>query len=230
MSSSLQPNSRIDYRHYLPFWDVLTEAQKEMIRALPVEHCRDGRRIRIKMEDRNGGIFVFDGMIRVYMFSRSGREFTLYNAVKGTAAPILPFDSSKHPMLSVVGDSTFVLVPISVVSELLRNVPESVDFILNTVTGNVQEVVDNIESAFFTPLTASIARILLRRSSEEQPKVRITHEGIANQIGTTREMVTREIRRLREEGLIENGRGSITILDREALQACVDHPFNAEGE
>ena len=100
--------------------------------------------------------------------------------------------------------------------------PLMANFIFEACAKTAQHILNNISYSFFNPLRSCVARVLLERLSDDAPdstEVRITHEDIANDLGTTRVVISRELDHMRDMGLISTGRGKIYILDRGGLAA-----------
>lgn len=97
-------------------------------------------------------------------------------------------------------------------------------FLQCTQARNVQTVLNNIEYYFFHPLRSCIARVVLEKADAhpEDGFARITHEEISHHLGTTREVISRELEGMRQMGLLRTGRGKIYVLDRPALEGMAN--------
>lgn len=210
---------QLDISGYFPFWANLKPAQKSYLRTCQQKTYADKEKILLSPNDRTGFLLVLEGQIRVYISSPGGREFTLYHAGKGEFCSLLPMDGHGTPTLEAVGSCTFVHINMQALLLMFGSYPDSAMFFMTKIGSNVQSVLGNIEYAFFNPLKSSIARILIENCGDGTNTVYATHEQIANHFGTTREVVSREIEGFRKQGLIATGRGKITVLDRESLEA-----------
>lgn len=218
MISCFETLNTIDPSPVFPFWEELDDELKKLIYDLPVYRCPDGEQLLINPENRDGCFMVLEGCLRVFISSQSGREFTLFQVHPGNGCGLIPFENLVHPLVQAIGDTVYVYLPLATMAALMCSMPQLSSFFQFSVTGNLQEIVDNIESAFFSPLISGVAHTILSLCPEDSSTLKITHEQIANHIGTTREMVTREIRKLKADGIIQSGRGSITVLDRPRLE------------
>ena len=219
MDKKRKAAAHYDISGYLPFWDKLEQEQKNALLACPLKTYSNGEKIMFGACDRNGFLLVVAGGIRVYISSPSGREFTLYHALTGEYCSLLPMDGQGTPTLEAEGDCTVFHISMDLLLPVLAYYPENANYFLSCIGSNMQAVLCNIEHAFFNPLKSSIARIILNTCPTGESTVYITHEQIANHFGTTREVVSREIEGFRKQGLIATGRGRITVLDRESLEA-----------
>ena len=105
------------------------------------------------------------------------------------------------------------------IGEVARDDWQMALFIYETCSKTAQAILNNISYYIFNDLRHCVARELIEKSRGIKTNaVLVTHEEIANSLGTTRVVVSREIDKLRDLGIIETGRGKIMILDRAALE------------
>lgn len=171
--------------------------------------------------DRCDGLpLVIQGVLRVHKASESGRDVTLYRIGPGescilTASCILnesPFPASAVTETPVVA----ALLPPGRVRAWMDRYPAWRGFVLGLVTRRLAEVIGVVESVAFERLDRRIARLLLERAAGG-PVVRMTHQAIADELGSSREVVTRLLRELEAEGLLQTGRGVLRLLDPDAV-------------
>lgn len=214
---------KFDLSVYIPFWNELAGVHQKALASCPVDYYDDGEKILIAAAERSGFLLVLRGGMRVYISSEGGREFTLYRVAAGGFCSLLPVDGPGKPNIEADGACAVVHITEGVIQPILSYLPQSSRFFLGCMGGNMQSVLANIEQTFFGTLKTSVARLILENCPGGTDVVRITHEQLANHIGTTREVVSREIEGFRDLGLIAAGRGRITILDKAGLEA-VAHP------
>lgn len=210
---------QFDLSAFLPFWDELAGAQKAALSNRPVVAFSDGEKILLPLAERTGFLLVLKGALRVYISSEGGREFTLYKVPAGGMCSILPIDGAGMPNIVADGPTAVVHITTAIILQILAYLPAVSDYYLACMSGNLQSVLENIEHSFFGTLKSSVARLILENCPAGGDTVKVTHEQLANHIGTTREVVSREIEGFHELGLIAAGRGKITILDRAGLQS-----------
>ena len=194
MSSTDKSKRSYDFTVCLPFWDALTGSQQQMLRLNTiVRSYRAGDDVIFSMPEKNG---LFD------------------SAAPGDTVPILQASS----------DAVFAYINIVALRPLCAESPAVQQFLLQTQARNVQTVLNNIEYYFFHPLRSCIARVVLEKADAhpEDGFARITHEEISNHLGTTREVISRELEGMRQMGLLRTGRGKIYVLDRPALEGLAN--------
>lgn len=178
-----------------------------------------GEKILLSISERRGFLLVLKGALRVYISSEGGREFTLYKVSQGGLCSLLPVDGAGIPNIVADGSTVVAHITDEIMRQVMSYLPSTTDFFIGCMSSNLQSVLLNIEHTFFGTLKSSVARLILENCPADSDTVRVTHEQLANHIGTTREVVSREIEGFRDMGLIAAGRGRITILDRAGLQS-----------
>lgn len=223
MEKRITPAERYDLSKFFPFWDELAGVHQKALTCCPVFTYDDGEKILIPASERNGYLLVLRGGIRVYISSEGGQEFTLYRVKAGGFCGILPVDGPGIPNIEADGSCALIHVTKTILQPILSYLPRTSDFFLGCLGDNMQSVLTNIENTFFGTLKSSVARLILENCPEDSCTVKITHEQIANHIGTTREVVSREVEGFRDMGLITAGRGRITVIDKAGLESMA-HP------
>jgi CRP/FNR family transcriptional regulator len=180
-------------------------------------------------EPCQGLYLVVSGRVRVFKTSINGREQVLTVEGPGASVAELPvFDGGSYPASGSAIEKTEVLF----ISRLeLRAIclekPEVSLKMLQVVGQRLRRLVGIIEELSFTTVRHRLISWLLRQASAEgRPSERGTvlslnasHQELAAQIGTVRELVSRNLARLQAQNFIEMNGRQITILDREGLEA-----------
>ena len=91
-------------------------------------------------------------------------------------------------------------------------------FLYEMAAERFSEVLWIMQQILFMGFDRRLALFLLEAGRREGPQLRLTHEQIARDLGSAREVVTRMLRRFSQEGLVELGRGSVTVKDPEGLR------------
>ena len=196
-----------DFTVCLPFWDALTGSQQQMLRLNTiVRSYRAGDNVIFSMPEKNGLFLVLSGGLRVFIATDTGREITLMSIVQASS------------------DAVFAYINIVALRPLCAESSAVQQFLQRTQARNVQTVLNNIEYYFFHPLRSCIARVVLEKADAhpEDGFARITHEEISHHLGTTREVISRELEGMRQMGLLQTGRGKIYVLDRAALEGMAN--------
>mgnify|MGYP002736735467 FL=1 len=218
-----------DFTVCLPFWDALTGSQQQMLRLNTiVRSYRAGDNVIFSMPEKNGLFLVLSGGLRLFIATDTGREITLMSIVSGGCCVLNTLDSAVPgdtvPILQASSDAVFAYINIVALRPLCAESSAVQQFLQRTQARNVQTVLNNIEYYFFHPLRSCIARVVLEKTDAhpEDGFARITHEEISHHLGTTREVISRELEGMRQMGLLQTGRGKIYVLDRAALEGMAN--------
>ena len=169
-------------------------------------------------------ITIRSGMLRVYMASVHGREVTILSLRQGELFNIVTADEAREgdvvPQLQASRDTIIAYVKRPVLQTLAAQSPAAADYLFRISVKNAQDILNRVNTCLFFPVAQRIACLLLKLSEEQgSDTLTVTHELIANHLGTTREVVSREIISLRADGLLASRHGKTIILDRPRLQA-----------
>ncbi|ABF39367.1 transcriptional regulator, Crp/Fnr family [Candidatus Koribacter versatilis Ellin345] len=183
--------------------------------------------------DACAGLFVVQsGHIRIFKSSASGREQVLSIDGPGSSVAELPvFDGGSYPASAVaVTDCTLLFLSKQDFHALCMKYPEMALKVLRVVGGRLRRLVGIIEELSFTTVRHRLVALLLRLAKTEGNKteqgITITlpahNQELAAQIGTVRELVSRNMSRLQQEGMIEQDGRTVILKDPMGLQRTLE--------
>jgi CRP/FNR family transcriptional regulator, cyclic AMP receptor protein len=171
---------------------------------------------------------VLTGLIRVEVSSPDGRSLTIRYARPGDLLGAASLFAQRYAMpgsLYALVESELLELRPDLVRRLAREHVEVANALLDELSERVVAFVGEIPGSAFSTVRQRIARQLLHVATEpgrgRTRVARITQQQLADAVGTVREVVVRELRGLREEGIVATGSRSITILDPDRLAADV---------
>ena len=171
-------------------------------------------------------ILVLAGCVRVQLSSEGGREVTLYRVRPGDTCALTTsclVGKENYPAEAVVEeDVTALMIPDSEFRQALLDSEPFRLFVFRGFSGRLCAIVSRMEMVTLRTIDERLAAQLLKGGVEVLSNV--THQGIAAEIGTAREVVSRKLSSFEADGLIKSSRGRIEILDREKLAALVARP------
>lgn len=172
--------------------------------------------------DRVDGIaLLISGVVRVYKIGETGREITFYRFGLGqscilTANAILS-QRSFPAIATVEEDAEAVMIPADVFRDWVNRYDLWREFVFDLLSERLSTVMAIVDEVAFQRMDRRVALFLLNQAKVQNP-MRITHQELAAELGSSREVISRILEDFSREGLIESGRGIIEILDFEALQ------------
>ena len=207
-----------------PFWAALSAEQQERLKnALQVKCVGKNELVAIESRCKDGLLLVLEGRIRVYISAENGREISILFLTRGDPFSIITVDNAGPfdivPQLQATERTVLAYIPKADFVSVAYCVPQASEYLLNVAARNAQGILNCIEKHLFSSLRHGVARIILEQAERDKSdSIHITHEQIANHLGTTREVVSREVEQLRCAGIVSTARGRIGILDRARLR------------
>ncbi len=164
---------------------------------------------------------VLSGVLRICKISEGGREVTLFRAFAGDVCLVSltrQLELSDFPAHAVAEDSCqLLLISSSYYQRWLKNSIPWKDYLISILYKRLSETMEVLEQVAFTRADKRLAHILFTLSKGQNIALQITHEQLAVELGTAREVVSRLLSELKRQGIITQKRGSIVILDSQAL-------------
>jgi CRP/FNR family transcriptional regulator len=164
-------------------------------------------------------LVVLDGKVRVQLTSAAGREVTLYRVGPGSSCLLTTsclFSSDLYPAEAVAETAVRALaVPVNVFRNLLGTSADFREYVFDGFARRLADVILRIEALALAPIDGRLARALLEM--HQGGAVEVTHQQLAGELGTAREVVSRHLKRMENNGLVELGRGWVRVKDPAAL-------------
>lgn len=160
---------------------------------------------------------VLAGNIKVIKTDEEGREILLYYIKPGESC-IMSFLGAMHQDTSkikaiVEEDAEILQVPIEKAKEWIRKFPEWTDFIFSLYQKRFEELLDIVNAVAFQKLDARILHLLRQKSMIFNAKeLNVTHQQLADELGLSREAVSRVLKQMENDGLIVLSRNKISLV------------------
>ena len=160
---------------------------------------------------------VLSGSIKVIQTDEEGQEILLYYIKPGESC-IMSFLAGIHNDMSkikaiVEEDAEILLIPVGKASEWIREFPEWTDFIFNLYQKRFEELLEVVNAVAFQKLDARLLQLLNQKSDLFHAKeIAVTHQQLADELGTTREAVSRVLKQMENAKLVSLSRNKISLL------------------
>ncbi len=173
-------------------------------------------------------VFVVDGCVRVQMVSESGREILLYRVSSGetcilTTSCLLGEDTYPAEAVAEVA-TTAALLPRREFDRLVDRSAAFRHFVFAHYGRRLTDLMRLLDEVAFQRIDVRLARLLVDRGSAA-PSLPLTHQELAVDLGSAREVVSRQLKEFERRGWVTLGRGRIEVRDIQALRGLADdHP------
>lgn len=195
---------------------------KEFQRSAFLTHIPAGRDVFLEGDPIEAIALLISGEVRVYKIGETGREITLYRFGNGSSCVLTAnaiLSRNTFPAIATVEqDAEAVMIPAEVFRSWVKKYDLWRDFVFDLLSQRLSTVMAVVDEVVFQRMDRRVAKFLIKKGQESNP-VRITHQEIAAELGSSREVVSRLLEDFISEGSIQSGRGVIEILDFELLKA-----------
>ena len=214
----------------VPIFSGLSEAELAFLAQRTVPRRFDaGETVYAEGEDCTGLYVVESGHVRIFKSSTGGREQVLSIEGPGSSVAELPvFDGGNYPAsVTAIDDATLLFVSKQDFQSLCLTHPQVSLKVLRVVGARLRRLVGIIEELSFTTVRHRLAAFLVRlaKGSPERTTEGIeimlpaNNQELASQIGTVRELVSRNLSRFQAEGMLKIDGRRVTVTDLKALEA-----------
>jgi CRP/FNR family transcriptional regulator, anaerobic regulatory protein len=160
---------------------------------------------------------VLTGSLKVMRTDNDGHEILLYYIIPGESC-IMSFLGGLHNETSKVKaiveeDAEILFIPVEKASEWVKKFPEWSDFIFKLYHKRFEELLTAVNAIAFQKLDTRLLQLIKQKVELYQSKeIKITHQQLAEELGTAREAVSRVIKQMENEGLVTLSRNKITLM------------------
>lgn len=212
------------YETYFPFWKDLSEEDRQILLAQSYSVSFE-RQQSVHDNTRCTGFFIVKtGRLRIYILSEEGKEITLYRLTPGEMCML-----SASCVLSAITFDVYVeaeeptecykIAP-QAFMELSQRIPAVKIFALEMAVTRFSDVMWVMQQLVFMSMDKRLAIFLLDELSiTGGDTVTMTHDQIARHLGTAREVVSRVLKLMAADGMLEVSRKGIRITDKKKLQS-----------
>ncbi|MFN3746784.1 MAG: Crp/Fnr family transcriptional regulator [Hyphomicrobiaceae bacterium] len=213
---------------HFPSLQLLPEAVRDRL-------VRNSRIIVLPEESRIFGpgqapesfLMLLDGTVRVQQVSESGREIVLYRVSAGetcalTTACLMGYEDYQAEGIAETAIRA-VAISRSVFDDLIASSTEFRRFVFTAFSQRVTNLLRVIEDVAFARLDVRLAQRLLQLADDEG-RIEATHQQLASELGSAREVISRQLNDFQRREWIRVLRGSVEITDKPALRKLAEQP------
>ena len=182
-------------------------------------HVPAGAEVFSEHQPCRGFPLLLEGSIKVVKLAASGRELVLYRVAPGGSCIITSSCLLGRTDYNARGIAetplSLLAIPAPDFVALLVEHPPFRDFVFHLFAERIAELMQLVEEVAFARLDQRLAKALLARNA---PVLAVTHQQLADELGSVREIVSRLLKGFAAQGLVALGREQVTLLDREGLR------------
>lgn len=215
----------MEFESYFPIWDQLSSDHQERIRSTLVSRSvPKGTIVHNGNNDCTGLFLIKSGQLRAYILSEEGREITLYRLFDRDiclfSASCMLRSIQFEVFIEAEKDTEMWILPVWIYQAIMKQSAPVANYTNELMATRFSDVMWLVEQIMWKSLDKRLSAFLLEESSiEDSSTLKITHEAIANHLGSHREVITRMLKYFQNEGMVKLSRGCIQITDTIKLEA-----------
>ena len=215
----------MDFSQYFPIWNKLTDDQQQRITQRVVRReVKKGTLLHDGSNECTGLLLVRAGQLRAYILSDEGREITIYRLFDRDmclfSASCIMRSIQFDITVEAEKDTELWLIPPDVYQSVMNESAAVANYTNEVMASRFSEVMWLMEQIMWKSLDKRLAAFLAEESAiEGSETLKLTHETIAKHLGSHREVITRMLRYFQSEGWVKVSRGTVEILDMDALDS-----------
>ncbi len=220
----LDANDLALFEENLPFFHDLKEEEKTiLLKNSEVIEVKKGTIVHEDKKSCTGLLLIDKGCLRTYFTSDNGKEISLFRLfdrdVCVLTAPCILRNINFSVQVISEEKTRFIKIDPKTYKELSDSNAQVSDFTSQLISSRFSDVMWVVEQVVFMSFDKRLANFLYEESNMEQSnEIKVTHDFIARNLGTAREVVTRMLKYFSNENIVELSRGSIKILDKKKLE------------
>ena len=214
----------MDFSQYFPIWSKLTDDQRQRItQRVMRREVKKGTLLHDGSNECTGLLLVRSGQLRAYILSDEGREITIYRLFDRDmclfSASCIMRSIQFDITVEAEKDTELWLIPPDVYQAVMNESAAVANYTNEVMASRFSEVMWLMEQIMWKSLDKRLAAFLAEESAiEGSETLKLTHETIAKHLGSHREVITRMLRYFQSEGWVKVSRGTVEILDMDALE------------
>lgn len=214
----------------LPNWrDVLPELDKsadvitcQLLDSSKIISLKQNSTLFHQGDACSNYLIILKGKVKVFTRAENGREILLYRLFQGDSCVITTSCLFGHKNYPAEGKTetevTALAIPVNQFNDVLKNSEIFREMVFSAFSSHLSELITLVEEVAFGKLDIRLAKHLLKQRDENNI-LTSTHQNIATELGTAREVISRQLKDMESKGYIEINRGNIKINDAPALQS-----------
>ena len=213
----------MEFRELFPIWNQLTKEEQERLeQGVTRKVCKKGEILHNGESDCVGLLVIEEGCLRAYIISEEGKEITLYRLLERDvclfSASCMMNNIDFDITIEAQTDCVVWIIPVRLYKSLMEVSLPMVNYTNQIMAANFSDVMWLLDQILYKSFDARLAAFLIETSEvEDCLEIKMTHDQIARNLGSAREVVTRMLKYFQREKAVELARGVIKITDMDKL-------------
>lgn len=200
------------------FPDLEEELYNEILEHATIKKVKAGDvLLRIGQTIRHT-ILIIDGIVKLYREDEEGHEFFIYNLSAGQACSLSMVcavrQETSEVLAKAVTDATIITIPFEYMEKWMAEYKSWYQFVIVSYRDRFEELLRTIDAIAFRKLDQRLESYLTEQAAKLGPNLKITHQEIANDLNSSREVVSRLLKKMEAKNWLIIHRNSIELIKR----------------
>ncbi|WP_460686692.1 Crp/Fnr family transcriptional regulator [Niabella aquatica] len=195
------------------------ELYGELLQQGTVKKVRAGDTLLKTGQTIRSAMLVMDGIVKLYREDEEGREYFIYNLAAGQACSLSMICAIKHETSEILAkaltDVTLLSIPFKSMELWMGRYKSWYRFVLTNYRSRFEELLRTIDAIAFTGMDERLETYLLKQKETLGSDMRMTHQEIANDLNSSREVISRLLKKMETRGWVVIGRNTIKWVRQE---------------
>ncbi len=165
----------------------------------------------------NSTVLLLEGQIKIFREGENGGEFLMYYLQPGQACAISMICSTKSQTSKItakaVEDGELLMIPVALMEKWMMNHRSWDEFVIGTYRSRFEEVLEVIDNVAFRAMDERLEFYLKRHATVNGSKeIKLSHQEIATELNTSREVISRLLKKMEQRGMVNLNRNQIELL------------------
>lgn len=175
-----------------------------------------GETLLKKGETIRSTMLIIDGLVKLYREDEEGKEFFIYHLAPGNACSISLVCAARHETSEVLAkaltDATVLSIPLEFMDKWMNAYRTWYQFVINSYRARFDELLKTIDAIAFSNMDERLDYYLQKQVEKLGKVLKMTHQEIANDLNSSREVISRLLKKMESRGKLTVNRSSIEWL------------------
>lgn len=203
------------------FPDLEPELLNDILHNSTVRDFGEGDELIRTGQYLRSSVLLLSGLLKIYREDDEGNEFLMYYLEPGSACALSMMcsarDEKSHIMAKAVQDSEVILVPQHLTERWLAKYKSWHNFVIGSYRQRFEELLQTLDSIAFKAMDERLVFYLRRYRQTQGSEVKLSHQQIADDLNSSREVVSRLLKKLEQRGALELHRNHLLIKNLDIL-------------
>ena len=195
------------------FPDLEEELYNDIIKHGTLKELKAGETLLKVGQTIRSTMLIINGLVKLYREDDEGKEFFIYHLNAGQACSLSMVCAAKHETSEVLAkaltDTTVLAIPLEYMDQWMSKYKSWYQFVITSYRNRFEELLKTIDAIAFTGMDERLENYLKKQVEKLGNNLKITHQEIANDLNSSREVISRLLKKMETKGWLIIHRNSI---------------------